>query len=148
MSQTEPASIYIDTKRTISDISPLLFSQMAQGKSLQPLVEAPMYQTRQFGDMPLLDVSAAHNVENATNSIFIVNRGQDDSVPLTVIWQDVAPNRIISARQIAGSDPKAVNSWDNPNNITIRGIQAPKISDGVAQLVLPPLSFTALEAAL
>ena len=55
----------------------LLFSQMAQGTSLQPLVEAPTYQTRQFGDMPLLDVSAAHNVENATNSIFIVNRGQE-----------------------------------------------------------------------
>ena len=126
----------------------LLFSQMAQGNSLQPLVEAPMYQTRQFGDMPLLDVSAAHNVENATNSIFNVNRGQDDSVPLTIVWQDVAPNRITSARQIVGSGPKAVNSWENPNNITILGIQAPKISDGAAQLVLPPLSFTALEAEL
>ncbi len=30
MSQTEPASIYIDTKRTISDISPLLFSGFAE----------------------------------------------------------------------------------------------------------------------
>ena len=98
--------------------------------------------------MPLLDVSAAHNLDNATNSIFIVNRGQEDSVPLNLIWQDVAPNRIASARQIVGSGPKAVNSWDNPNNITIRGIQAPKISDGVAQLVLPPHSFIALEAEL
>ena len=30
MSQTEPASIYIDTKRTISDISQLLFSGFAE----------------------------------------------------------------------------------------------------------------------
>ena len=126
----------------------LLFSRMAKGNSLDTLVQAPIYETTKFGDMPLLDVSAAHDSENGTNSIFIVNRSQSETVPLTIEWQDSAPSRVTTAQQISGSNPKAHNSWDNPNNVTISAIHAPKVIDGTAQMRVPPLSFTALEVQL
>ena len=122
----------------------LMFSQMASGNSLDLLVESPRYETKQFGDMPLLDVSSAHDEAAGKNAIFIVNRSLTEPMPIEIHWQDVAPKRIISAHQLAGDDPKAVNSWDNPNNLTTRAIYAPRIIDGAAQFSLPPLSFTAL----
>ncbi len=124
---------------------PLLhFSQMAAGNSLDVLVESPRYHTRHFGDMPLLDVSAAHDPATNRNAIFIVNRSLKDALPIEIRWGDVAPKRVSSAHQLAGADPKAANTWDNPNHLTTRAIYAPKIIDGVAQMSLPPLSFTAL----
>ena len=120
------------------------FSQMASGNSLDLLVESPRYETKQFGDMPLLDVSSAHDEAAHTNTIFIVNRSLTESMPIEINWQDVKPNRITSAHQLSGTDPKAHNSWDNPNQVTAQAIHAPKIIDGVAQMSLPPLSFTAL----
>lgn len=120
------------------------FSQMASGNSLDLLVESPRYQTKQFGDMPLLDVSSAHDEAAGANTIFIVNRSLTERLPIEINWQDVKPNRITSAHQFSGTDPKSHNSWDNPNQITAQAIHAPMIIDGVAQMSLPPLSFTAL----
>ena len=126
----------------------LLFSQMASGDSLDLLVDAPRYETAKFGDMPLLDASASHDAEGEKQAIFLVNRSQDSSLPLTLKWQDKAPIQALSARQLAGSDVKASNSWDNPNAVIAQAIEAPTIVDGVAELSLPPLSFTAVEVAM
>ena len=122
----------------------LVFSQMASGKSLDLHVESPRYETDKFGDMPLLDVSSAYDEAAGANAIFIVNRSQTERMPIEIRWQDVAPQRFTSARQLAGDDPKAFNSWENPNRLTTQAIYAPKIIDGAAQLSVPPLSFTAL----
>ncbi len=122
----------------------LLFSTMASGNSLDLLVESPKYETNAYGEMPLLDVSSAFDASKGENTIFIVNRSQTDRVPLEIHWQDVKPKRFTSAHQLAGVDPKAANTWDNPNQLTTQAIYAPRISDGMAELSLPPLSFTAL----
>ena len=124
------------------------FSQMASGNSLDLLVESPRYETRQFGDMPLLDVSSAHDEAARANTIFIVNRSLTERLPIQIHWQDVKPKRITSAHQLSGTDPKSHNSWDNPNQITAQAIQAPGIIDGLAQMSLPPQSFTTLSVEL
>ncbi len=122
----------------------LMFSQMASGNSLDLLVESPRYETKQFGDMPLLDVSSAHDEAAGRNSIFIVNRSLTERMPIEIYWGDAAPRRVSSAHQLAGNDPKAFNSWEDPNRLTTQAIYAPNIVDGMAQMSLPPLSFTAL----
>ncbi|MCY4465220.1 MAG: alpha-N-arabinofuranosidase [Chloroflexi bacterium] len=128
---------------------PLLhFSQLAKGNSLDVQVESPRYETAQFGDMPLLDASSGHDAATGTNTIFLVNRSLQDELPLEIHWQDQAPRQIRAAHQLAGSDPKAQNSWEDPNRVMTRSIPVPRVADGLAQLILPPLSFTALEASL
>ena len=122
----------------------LMFSQMASGNSLDLLVESPRYETKQFGDMPLLDVSSSHDEAAGKNSIFIVNRSLTERMPIEIRWGDATPKRISSAHQLAGDDPKSFNSWEHPNRLTTQAIYAPKIIDGAAQMSLPPLSFTAL----
>ncbi len=122
-----------------------VFSQMARGDSLDVLVESPRYETSEYGDMPLLDVSATHDAAGAVSAIFIVNRSQNDDVPVEINWQDAMPTRVASACQLAGDDPKAANSWDNPHQLSTQAIDPPPIVDGATELRLPPLSFTALE---
>lgn len=124
----------------------LLFSRLANGDALDLAVKAPMYHTDKFGDMPLLDVSASYNSETDNHALFIVNRSQTESLPVDIIWQDVAPQQILSVHQVAGDDPKATNSYENPDIITAQTVASPTLSDNATTLMLPPLSFTAIEA--
>lgn len=124
----------------------MLFSRLASGAALNVAVKAPMYSTALFGDMPLLDVSASYDEASQTSAIFIVNRSQTDSLPVELNWQDGAPQSIASVYQLAGTDPKAANSFEQPDIIKVVQIGAPAIVDKCAELVLPPLSFTAIEA--
>src|SRR5690606_500265 len=91
----------------------MLFGQMASGNSLDVAVKAPLVETREFGDMPVLDVASSHNMETGTNALFIVNRSQTDSVTVDLCWQALKPARVTSAYQVAGTDPKAANSFEH-----------------------------------
>lgn len=126
----------------------MLFSRMASGNALDVLVKAPMVETRQFGDVPVLDVASSHNTETNASAIFIVNRHQTDPVTVDLRWQALTPRRVKSAYQLAGTDPKAVNTFDDPDCIIARAITPPAVYVGSVTLQLPPLSFTALEVEL
>jgi alpha-L-arabinofuranosidase len=124
----------------------MLFSQLASGAALDVSVKAPCYSTAKFGDMPLLDVSASYDEANKTHAVFIVNRSQTDSLTVDLHWQDRAPQSIKAVHQVAGTDPKAANSFEKPNAITAVSVKAPALKDKGATLIVPPLSFTAVDA--
>jgi len=126
----------------------MLFSRLANGVALDVAVRGPRYETKQFGDMPLLDVSASYNEETGAHAIFIVNRSQTESIPVDFHWQDLKPSAIKSAHQLAGTEPKAANTFDNPNNIVAVPINIPTVNDDSVSMILPPLSFTTLELSL
>ncbi len=126
----------------------MLFSKLASGAALDVAVKAPLYSTTKFGDMPLLDVSASYNEENQDNVIFIVNRSQTESLPVELHWQDRVPQSIQSVYQMAGTDPKAANTFENPDQIKVVEVAVPKLDDGSAMLSVPPLSFTVVHACL
>ncbi len=126
----------------------MLFSKLASGTALDVAVKSPHYQTQKFGDMPVLDVSASYDESTRAGAIFIVNRSQSENVPVELHWQDRAPWKIAAVHQMSGSDPKAFNSLENPGEIVPIMITPPTIEDGCAQMLLPPLSFTALEMCL
>jgi alpha-L-arabinofuranosidase len=126
----------------------MLFSRLAAGDALDVAVKAPMYETKLYGDMPLLDVSSSYDAETGTNSVFIVNRSQTESVPVNLHWQALQPKRVVSAHQMAGTDPKAANSVEKPDQVIAVAINTPEIKDGGVEMLVPPLSFTALELAI
>jgi alpha-L-arabinofuranosidase len=120
----------------------VLFSNNAAGLSLQPLVSAPESDTKLFGPMPLLDVSASYDQANDRGAVFIVNRSQNEAMTTDIGWQGAAPTQVAAAYQLAGSDPKAVNTFAQPNTIAPKQLDGLKIDDGKLTLSLPPLSFT------
>jgi alpha-N-arabinofuranosidase len=126
----------------------MLFSRLASGAALDVAVQSPLYPTDKYGDMPLLDVSASYDEANNAQAVFIVNRSLNDSLPVDLYWQDRAPKSIKAVHQVAGTDPKAVNTYEDPNQIIATTVAAPAVQDNMATLVLPPLSFTVVEVTL
>jgi alpha-N-arabinofuranosidase len=120
----------------------MLFSQLAVGAALDVSVDAPLYATKQFGDMPLLDVSGSFDAETGAGAVFLVNRSQTETVTTDILWQSGKPGSIVSVQQMAGNDPKAVNTLEQPNTIVPRALSGVKLSDNETTLQLPPLSFT------
>ena len=119
-----------------------LVANNARGHALDLLVKAPTVETKQYGAVPMLDVSASYDAADGAGAIFLVNRSQTDAVTTELVWQDKAPKAITEVWQLAGTDVKAANTWEKPNRITAQAIAAPKIVDGKATIQLPPLSFT------
>jgi len=126
----------------------MLFSKLASGVALDVAVKAPLYPTAKFGDMPLLDVSASYDEANQTAAVFIVNRSLTGSLTVDLNWQGRAPQKINAVHQLSGNDPKAANSYDQPNQIMTFPVASPAIHDGKATMSLPPLSFTVVEVTL
>ncbi len=126
----------------------MLFSRLATGAALDVYMKAPPYETTLFGDVPQLDVSASFDEVSNRSAVFIVNRSQTESLIVDLRWTDRAPQSLAAVYQLAGTDPKAFNTFENPNQVIARQIAVPTLSDKTATIVLPPLSFTAIDAAM
>ena len=122
-----------------------LFSNLARGEALDVEVKATEVETKQFDAVPTLDVSASYDAETGGGAIFLVNRNQTEAVATNIYWQDKKAIRIKKAWQLAGSDPKEANSWDEPNRLIANAIPVPKVDAGSTTINLPPLSFTVLD---
>jgi alpha-N-arabinofuranosidase len=121
-----------------------LMSNNANGNSLDVLVRAPLYETKQWGEMPLLDVSASHDPKTGKQAVFIVNRSQTDAIVTDLVWQDGAPSKASAIYQVAGTDVKAENTFENPDNIVPVQLPGGPVTEGKFTLSLPPLSFTTI----
>ena len=121
-----------------------LVSNLARGDALDVLVTAPLVETKQHGAVPALDVSASFDAETGQGAIFLVNRSLSETVVTDVVWQDGQAVAVDKAWQLAGSDPKEVNTWEAPDRLVANAIAAPAVDDASATLALPPLSFTVL----
>ena len=121
-----------------------LFSQHASGASLDALVKVANYDTKRFGEMPLLDVSASYDQEQARGAAFLVNRSLEEHLELEINWQGHAPRQVSGAWQLSGTDPKAANSFADPNAVVSKALSGVTLKDGRVSLSLPPLSFTTI----
>lgn len=121
-----------------------LVSNCARGAALDVLVKAPIIETKKYGDVPALDVSASYDAETQLGAIFLVNRGLTEAVTTEIVWQDGHEVGFDAAWQLSGTDPKEVNSWDVPNRLVAKAIGVPQVDNGRSTISLPPLSFTVL----
>jgi alpha-L-arabinofuranosidase len=122
----------------------VLFSQHASGASLDPLVKVAAYETKRFGEMPLLDVSASYDEEHAKGAAFLVNRSLEEALEVEIQWRGNAPKQVSAAWQLSGNDPKAANSFEDPNVVVPKALSGVTLNDGRIRLTLPPLSFTTI----
>jgi alpha-N-arabinofuranosidase len=120
----------------------MFFSRYSKGLALDVLTQAPRYDTQAYGSMPQVDTSACYDPASGQSAIFLVNRSQTETIKTDLIWQAEAPKQIRAIYQMANNNPKAANTFVQPETVTPRSIAGGPVVDHTATLSLPPLSFT------
>ena len=125
-----------------------LFSQHARGTSLIPIIESPTYAAGARGEVPMLDVSASYDVARDAVSVFLVNRSLSEDVDVQVSFGDRRAKPNLKTTVLAGNDPKAHNTWEEPNeNRPVSGISTVD-ANGQVHVVAPSLGLTAIRVQL
>ena len=122
----------------------MYFSRYARGNALDVATRAPLTETKQFGAVPAIDVSASHDPATGQSAVFIVNRSLSEILPVEVVWQSGAPAAVESVFQMSGEDMKAANTFEHPNQVVSVKLAGGKVEDKTYTLSLPPGSFTVL----
>jgi alpha-L-arabinofuranosidase len=121
-----------------------LFSRHASGASLDALVQVPSHDTKRYGEMPLLDVSASFDEANSSGAAFLVNRSLTETLEVEINWQGTAAKTVTGAWQVTGDDPKAANSFEKPDTVVAHALSGVSIKDAQISISLPPMSFTTI----
>jgi alpha-N-arabinofuranosidase len=119
-----------------------MYTKRRAGKALRVAVEGSTYESKQYGKVTHVDASAILNGKRL--SVFAANRSLDKSIDLEVKLGDAQVTRLLNGETISGRDPKAANTFEQPNAVTPREFKDVKIANGIATLQLPPLSVTAV----
>lgn len=119
-----------------------LFSKRRQGTALRVVVDGPSYEGKTNGRVTFVDASAILNEQKL--HVFLTNRSRDRDMDVTVDLADRTIETIESMEIVAGNDPKAVNSYENPSAVCAREFSEFAVRNGKVLGKLPPLAFAAM----
>ena len=122
-----------------------LMAEYTRGKSLQTRLDAPMVSAGARGEVPALDVSASL-AEDGSLAVFVVNRSLTEAANLAVRLDDAKIAELIGVDVLTGTDPKAANTWEQPNVVVPTAGSARLTEDGGLSVTVPALGFVALRA--
>lgn len=118
-----------------------LTARYATGIVLRTEPVTPTYETDKYGTVPVLDMTAVHDEEAGTVALFAVNRGTDD-LELTVDLR--AMPALTPAEHLcmtASTEPRAVNTAEQPDQVTPRRRPDPRVDGAAISAVLPARSW-------
>lgn len=118
-----------------------MYTRRREGNALRVAIDGDSYQSKQYGQTKYLDASVIAN--GKTLHVFCTNRSLSDSMELDIRVGGAAIRKLVNAEIVAGTDPKAANTFENPNAVVAKSFNEIKIANGVAVTKLPPLSVMA-----
>ncbi len=130
--------------------------QYAHGRVLDLQVECETYPIRGEGlrpdlarnaQVPFLDVVATHDPANGQVALFMLNRDPGAERDLTITWQSPTPTRVLACQTLTGSDMKASNTFERPNQVVPRKLDAPQAGPSMT-FRLPAGSYTVAHLAV
>jgi alpha-N-arabinofuranosidase len=119
-------------------------SRLAQGDALELKLDAPTYETAQYGEVPLVDAVATFDAESGRSAVFLVNRSQDEAVTLTVDVASLGDVSVLESHTLADDDVYAKNTLEDRERVAPRANDSVRIEGGELTITLPPVSWTAL----
>jgi alpha-N-arabinofuranosidase len=128
----------------------------ARGRVLDPLLESKVYPIHAAGlradfardDLvPFLDTAVTYDSAQGNATVFVLNRDLDGERELVLEWVDPVPQRVLACETLTGDDLKAINTFNEPQRIVPRRLDAPKAGRKMT-LKLPPASYTVLNLAM
>ena len=122
-----------------------LMAEHTRGKSLRTILDTPMVPAGARGEVPALDVSASL-ADDGSLAVFVVNRSLTEATTLDIRLADARVTELLGVDVLSGTDPKAANTWEQPNLIVPTPGSARLTDAGGIALAVPALGFAALRA--
>jgi alpha-N-arabinofuranosidase len=120
----------------------VMYSQRREGVSLQPVVKGPGYESPSYGYVNDIDTSAI--LGDGVLHTFLVNRSLEETAQVEIEHPGGQLISVDSAEIVTGSHPNARNTFEQPDQVVRQPFQTVSITDGVANLEIPPLSVLAV----
>jgi len=124
-----------------------LFAKHNGTVALDPWVESEVFETPRYGKVPWIDASASHDPATPTLTVNLINRDRANAAPVRI---EVGPEALAGPAalyQVTGEDPKALNSFEEPENVRTTGREI-ETSGRELTVELAPCSVTVLRAPL
>jgi alpha-N-arabinofuranosidase len=118
-----------------------LYAKRRTGQALRVAVDGPSYGSTSYGTVNYLDASAI--LHGKQLHVFATNRSQEEHMDLSLAVAGATPARVVDAEIVTGSDPKATNTFEQPNQVTRQPFGDVSLVKANAVLAIPPLSVVA-----
>jgi len=122
-------------------------SQYGRGRALQPIIDAPRYDSKDFTDVPVLDAVAVLG-DDDTLTLFVVNKSLTENLLLSCdlrAFQSIAFKEHIVLHH---EDVKAVNTEEHPNTVVTEAGGGCQLESGYWKVQLPALSWNVVRFSL
>jgi len=117
-----------------------LISNYGRGTVLNTRINAPFYESS-HGDAPYLDCVCIMDEENASLTLFAVNKDLEDSMELACDLRQFEGYQVKKHIVLTHSDLKAINTEEQPDCVTPHANGNAKLEDGYLKTILCSKSF-------
>ncbi|MCH5675773.1 arabinosylfuranosidase ArfA [Streptomyces gilvus] len=116
----------------------------ARGTVLRVAPVAPLYETKRFGGVPVVDAVATH-IEGADGpdelTVFAVNRHQGENVELALDLRAFPGYTPVEHSVLSDPDIRATNTQDDPDRVRPYTAETGAVTDGRLTVSLSPVSW-------
>jgi alpha-L-arabinofuranosidase len=119
-------------------------SLYGRGTALRPIVNAPLYSSKDFDDVPLLDATAVQG-DDGSLTVFAVNRSSDSDILLTCDLRAFDHLKFDEHIVMHHDDVKAANTESAPNTVIPVSKPGCDPENGLFTLKVPALSWNVLK---
>ena len=119
-------------------------SHFGKGAALHAVISSPLYDSKDFTDVPYLESIAVYNEVNEELTIFAVNRNPTEPLLLECDIRSFRDFRVIQHLVLEHEDIKAVNTVDHPNNVVPHNRGNARVQDGEATALLSKRSWNVI----
>ncbi|MFD7019833.1 alpha-N-arabinofuranosidase [Streptomyces sp. NPDC059928] len=121
-------------------------SRHGRGQVLNVRVDSPTYETKRYGEVPLLHATAVR-ADDGTVTVFAVNRSQTDALPLEVTLVGLDLTAVVEHSALADANPEARNTLADPERVTPHAATGTVLENGALSATLEPLSWNMIRLA-
>ena len=118
-------------------------SKYGRGTALRPVVNSPLYDCSDYTDVPLVDATATMG-DDGSVTIFAVNRDLKEDIALEADLRAFGELKVLEHIVLHHDDVKAVNTEENPDNVTPHAGKGGQLDGGHLNVVLPSLSWNVI----
>ena len=115
-------------------------SKFGRGTALRPVVESPAYDCADYTGVPLLDATAVLE-DDGSVTLFAVNRDPEEAIELTCDLRAFGSLQPAEHILLHHDDVKAVNTEENPDNVSPQKGGHGTMDGGRLTIVIPALSW-------